>query len=523
MKFEKLIFVLPLAFFLLIELSSAEFIEDNSPKVDKARVIIEESDSKRGEGLENLFFYRPDAFYRPDFLNRPEVIYRPGDVESEYDKELWNSEFGFRIKNMPWNNPQSSIANPKSVGPDLELILPEGDKLSLPPSELEVENGLKLNIVPSGSIKIELMDLPMRTDTLRVAVYRKAGLLFVSATRKFTVTDLASGKSVTSNKAYRQWKFRKVEGGIETNLWGIHRGPIRLETSNPNGLILVGTELYRGVVDIIRDTRGVAAVNIVNVEEYLYGVLPKEVPEGWPPEALKAQAIASRGYALYRKLNNRGLYYDLDSTVLSQVYGGVKVEDPRTNTAVDETRGMVLTFEGQIIQSLFHAASGGHTEPVENVWGDNGDRPIPYLGGVWDPFDADGGSIQWSRTLNLDTIRQRLNRSGIPLGKIKSVEVVERNDETDRVLLLKINHNSGSPSYLSGNSFRMALGPTYNVKSTIFRIEFHNGALKLSGSGFGHGVGLPQESARAMASQGYDYLQILSYFYPGVKFKRFDL
>ena len=466
MKGRKLFLVLFFAFFLLGGSSWAELTEDNLPvdeANDESNVVIVE---KKNQSPNKVLEYREELPYPSNKI--------------EY----------------------SSLPDPDPGD--------EGDD--------EVES--QLNVIPSVSIELGSIALPHGANTLRVAVYRRAGLLYVSATREFTVTDLATGRAVAKNKAYRQWKFRKAKDGIETNIWGTHDGPIRLETSNPNGRILVGTDLYRGKVDIIRDRRGVAAVNIVNIDDYLYGVLPKEVPESWSEEALKAQAIASRSYALYRKLNNRGMYFDLDSTIFSQVYGGVKYEDPRTNRAVDETEGIVLTYEGRVIQALFHAASGGHTEPVENVWGTNGDSPTPYLEGVVDPFDADEGSYQWSRTINLNTVKSRLNRSGISVGNIESVEVVQRNPTSDRVLLLKIDHSVGKSLNLSGHRFRMALGPTYYVRSTIFRLQSQEGKLKLTGSGFGHGVGLPQESARAMAEQGYDHLQILNYFYPGVNFNR---
>jgi stage II sporulation protein D len=120
-------------------------------------------------------------------------------------------------------------------------------------------------------------------------------------------------------------------------------------------------------------------------------------------------------------------------------------------------------------------------------------------------------------------VRRRLARNGIAVGRIKSVEVVERNEATDRVLLLKILHDAGGPHYISGHKFRMAVGPAYDVKSTMFQVESQDGVLRISGLGYGHGVGLPQESARAMAEKGYDHLQILSYFYPGVEFRRFSI
>jgi SpoIID/LytB domain protein len=132
------------------------------------------------------------------------------------------------------------------------------------------------------------------------------------------------------------------------------------------------------------DKGALRAINYVGLEPYLYGVVPSEVPDDWPAEVLKAQAVAARSYALAtRKV---GGAFDLYPDVRSQVYRGVDEEVESTNAAVDETAGEVLTYRGVIATTYFHSTSGGRTASVTDVW--PGSKPVPYLVSVDDPYDS---------------------------------------------------------------------------------------------------------------------------------------
>jgi stage II sporulation protein D len=141
---------------------------------------------------------------------------------------------------------------------------------------------------------------------------------------------------------------------------------------------------YRGSIRVGLDKGALTAINYVGLEEYLYGVVPAEVPDDWPAEVLKAQAVAARSYALAtRKL---GGAFDLYPDVRSQVYRGVDEEEDSTNAAVDETAGEVLMYRGNVATTYFHSTSGGRTASITDVW--PGSKPVPYLVSVDDPYDS---------------------------------------------------------------------------------------------------------------------------------------
>ncbi len=141
---------------------------------------------------------------------------------------------------------------------------------------------------------------------------------------------------------------------------------------------------YRGTIQVDRVGARLRAINVVGLEQYLYGVVPAEVPDDWPAEVLKAQAVAARSYALATR--KTGGAFDLYPDVRSQVYRGVDEEEDSTNDAVDETAGEVLMYGGRLIIAYFHSTSGGRTASVVDVW--PGSKPTPYLVAVEDPYDS---------------------------------------------------------------------------------------------------------------------------------------
>ena len=148
---------------------------------------------------------------------------------------------------------------------------------------------------------------------------------------------------------------------------------------------------YRGSIQV--DVKGgrLRAINVVGLEQYLYGVVPSEVPDDWPAEALKAQAVAARSYAIStRKL---GGDYDLFPDVRSQVYRGIDEEEETTNAAVDETAGEVVMYQGRVARTYFHSSSGGRTASAPDVWPDSGN--VPYLVSVDDPYDTLSPHHNW--------------------------------------------------------------------------------------------------------------------------------
>ncbi len=142
-----------------------------------------------------------------------------------------------------------------------------------------------------------------------------------------------------------------------------------------NDYINLNGKYYRGSIKLIKNNNNYYIINRVSLEEYLYGVVPKEIPSSAPLEALKAQAIVSRSYSLSNLNKHIKDGYNLCDSTHCQVYGGYSAEKDSTNTAVDKTKGMILEYNDRAVDAVFHSSSGGHTESSENVWG----TKIPYL------------------------------------------------------------------------------------------------------------------------------------------------
>lgn len=276
------------------------------------------------------------------------------------------------------------------------------------------------------------------------------------------------------------------------------------------GTVSVNGHRYRGTVEVIAEGNLVSAVNHVGIESYLYGVVPREVPASWPQQALMAQAVASRTYALYVKHRSGDRRYDVRATTASQVYGGYDAETTDTNLAVDMTRGQVMTYNGKLVVAYFHANSGGYTESPENVWGVS----LPYLKARLDSYSLGAPGSRWEYFLSYDEAARLLDEYGIHVSCVKSIRFTGKT-KSGRIRKVSIVSDSGIWN-MSANNFRLAIGAS-RLKSMFFRAVPEKNGVLLRGAGYGHGVGMSQWGAREMALEGYNYREILAYYYRGVK------
>ncbi len=288
-----------------------------------------------------------------------------------------------------------------------------------------------------------------------------------------------------------------VVGGairVRAGLWARETGVPGARPLKVNGMVV------RGDVVAVLQPAGVLLVNVLPLEDYLVGVLGSEMPRSFPIEALKAQAVAARTYALQKKLEQYGQPFHLGSSVISQVYGGLKAEDPRTREAVEATRGLVLTFDLQPIEAYFHSSCGGRTESGAQALG----RDLPYLKPVSCPCAALPSS-QWSMALSNDQLKSALG--GKPAGM-----KVEGRTATGRVTRVHYAPNRS----LDAVTFRQRLGYT-KLKSLQFQMKATSTGWMIHGQGFGHGAGMCQWGAKVLADKGEDFRQILSHYYPGTE------
>lgn len=267
------------------------------------------------------------------------------------------------------------------------------------------------------------------------------------------------------------------------------------------GDLLVMGSHYTGNIDIWKGDRGLYIINELPLEDYIKDVVAVEVGQEWEMEALKAQAVISRTYAIYQKRTNGDLIYHIASSVIHQVYKGNK-PNVRIAYAVNETRDEVLTFNGRLIEAFYHSTCGGKTEFSEEVFG----KSYPYLKSQESTCEISPYST-WERRFRFAEIEKALNISGITGISIKSYT------SSKRIKQLNIATASGT-TLINATDLRKALGWSA-LPSTNFRISANGDSVLFEGKGYGHGVGLCQWCALNMAREGKNYKEILSFFYPG--------
>jgi stage II sporulation protein D len=343
-----------------------------------------------------------------------------------------------------------------------------------------------------------LICLPASALELRVAVEEGERQITVGTSNTGALKDL-NGQSLGTTAAGQSLVVEAQGGRVKA---GDRSSSAFWVEPSSGGYVFIGDRWYRGRVLVIPGGNGLTAINYVDLEHYLYSVVGSEMPTSWPIEALKAQSVAARSYVLYHRQRSRNPNFDVGSTTAWQVYGGLEQEAASTQTAVEGTRGQVLTYNGQVIEAVFHSASGGHTENVEDIWS----QPIPYLRAVQD-FDAGSPVYQWGVNFSLREFGQRVPGIG---NLVAAVPV--RTTPRGRIVEMRLEGDAGS-RVVSGNDLRRAL----NLRSTLFSVAIAGTQVQISGRGFGHGVGLSQWGAHNLAQQGYTYQQILGHYYQGVQ------
>ena len=358
---------------------------------------------------------------------------------------------------------------------------------------------------------------------------------------------------------------------------------LQIKSTDGRG-IWVGKKRYSGKLNLFILDSEILLVNVLGIEKYLSSVVGSEMPAKWPLEALKAQAIASRTYALKQKGNS---LYDIDSTNKNQVYSGLEARTYKTARAVTSTRSLVLTYKNKLINSLFHSSSAGMTENSENVWGNK----YPYLSSVED-FDQTNPKLRWEKRFSNEQLQKLFPRIGgirqiqilniTNTGRVKNVKIfgdygsdqisgvdirkrmnlrstfvrfkfIEDSETKSNKLnpeLIYTNKLENEPliyAVKEGDSL-IDIANTYNVnvleiislnnikdpslinidqrllipRHIVDKTSLEDKILVVLGNGSGHGVGMSQWGARYMASKGQKAESILKHFYKGVRIKPFN-
>jgi stage II sporulation protein D len=229
--------------------------------------------------------------------------------------------------------------------------------------------------------------------------------------------------------------------------------PAPLTALGPGLLSLAGVGTYRGSLEFRPNgTGGVYTVNVVGLDDYVQGVIAAEMPSSWSVEALKAQAVAARTYAITTDV--AGGFYNLYPDTRSQMYRGVGAETAATNAAVAATSGQIVTFRGAPAVTYFFASSGGYTENVEDAW--PGATPDPWLRGVPDPYDGAGGDPyhDWTRRLSLAASTRELGK--LVKGSLVGIKIT-KTGASPRIMTAKVIGTRGTVS-VTGSQLESAFG-----------------------------------------------------------------
>ncbi len=302
-----------------------------------------------------------------------------------------------------------------------------------------------------------------------------------------------------------------------------------IESASETSLINVDEKKYRGKLRVFRSYDEIRVVNELTIEDYVKGVMTREMPIGNGTEnynALKAFSICIRTYA-FNKITQKNKSFDLFADTRDQVYGGVVSETDYTNKIVDETAGQLLSFDGKPAVVFYHSTCGGYTEDVQNVFNS---KPLDYLISI---SDGEGPNCNispryaWSEEYSESVFIDRLFNSRLLDNlnyAIQSV-IVKSRFESGRVneLEIRLINSSGEEKIISlfSNNIRSVIKTSDGrsiLRSTMFEISLDdNKNVLINGNGFGHGVGLCQWGAIAQSRLGKDYQEILNHYYPGTE------
>jgi stage II sporulation protein D len=363
--------------------------------------------------------------------------------------------------------------------------------------------------------------------------------LTIETERGDNIDELEQGRGVT---------FSTDDGGIVMTVVdanGSPAGRARRGLASPvvvraadGGVVELRGVPYRGAVLVqAAGRRGLTFVNRLDMESYLLGVVPRELGQVDETvyEAIKAQAVAARTYAVKNMGRRTELGFDVYATTADQVYGGVAAEKEIVSRGVRETSGEVLTYGGRPIDAYYHSTCAGRTAAIDEVWNVN---PVPYLVSVSDvdprtgeAWDRASSRFSWTERWSHDQLVAVLNRTladslrGRRIREIQDMDVVSRT-QSGRVRALRLSTDAGTFT-LGRDRVRWILVParggTLNSSKFDVRVERSGGQvvqIVAEGGGWGHGIGMCQVGALGRARGGQDYRTILDAYYPGTRLER---
>ncbi|WP_161491567.1 SpoIID/LytB domain-containing protein [Sedimentisphaera salicampi] len=356
----------------------------------------------------------------------------------------------------------------------------------------------------------------------------KSKTIEINCEGSFQLCDINGDKIVMFPKSASNITIRFNDGRIDVGGKAEFEAGIELYTHKES--FSVNSRDYRGRLKIIQypESGRIAAINEIPLELYLAGVISSEMPARWPEETLKAQAVASRSYALFQANHRKNENWHLRTTQANQVYRGIEAEKKKIWRILLKTQGEALLQKKseEVLPAYFSSTCGGATFKASEVFGG---EDFSILG-VKCPYckkTAKEDYLNWPEfEISLKELRKKLIRnypSMEKLGKIKDIRPAEtiKNSGIEKITKVRIICENDS-EILRGEDLRLTADPTgVKFRSTVCSLEIQDGILKASnGKGFGHNVGMCQYGAKQMADEGKNYRQILKHYYPKADLER---
>ncbi len=350
------------------------------------------------------------------------------------------------------------------------------------------------------------------TKWIRVAVVQDRPTVNLQIHGRFTMSALHTGEPIQQERRLPLLEIHGVPEGLAIGGTVVPFFGVRIEPAGDATINLNGNRL-RGTIEIIRQKNlKLLVINHLALEDYLRGVLSKEAPDYWPPEALKAIAIAARTYAVYQRYTKEDGSFDVSGDVMSQDYGGKTSEKIGTTRAVKATAGWILLYKGKPFPTFYHSTCGGMTEHAR-VMGPFDLEPL--RGQIVCNFCSGSPFYRWQRRLTKADVAWALRKSPHgSVGTVYDVRVTKRTaaGRVEQIAIL----GSQRTVRLSGYEFRALFGFD-SIRSPAFAVTPIDEGFLIVGRGWGHGVGMCQWGAAELARRGLSAPEILAFYYPGAE------
>lgn len=409
-------------------------------------------------------------------------------------------------------------------------------------------------------------DNTLYKDTLKIGLsYASSAEGWFYSESDIEITDAYYMSQITTVPANTRFRIYAKDGAIVSDYFYPVLNELVLDSATP---IYFNNSAYRGSFRLKNYKNTLTVINVVNTEDYLASVLGREMSASWPIEALKAQAVCARNYAV-TSTKHSTYGFDLCSTVDCQVYGGIASEAERTRRAVQETKGVVVTYEDKVVSLYYFSCDGGYTEDSENVW----TNALGYLRGKQDIYENPEyiSLYNWSKTYTKAEIETILTNKGVSIGELKDIRIDAVSDNNGVIQMTFIGSagehtvkKSGTRTFLSLNSqaytiekhlpeaasgrietetvsmkvltdkgIESVTNPMYVLTANgLEKIEYGTYEVKeeasayasytFNGHGWGHLVGMSQWGAYCMAKQGYTYKDILNFYFTDIVIEEHD-